>query len=55
MEKECLFGCNETVKRELNKRLTHECRYDERLKVKTEESISLSYKRMKDDDFITTE
>jgi hypothetical protein len=34
---------HETIKRELIKRLTHECRCDERLKTKIERSTYLTY------------
>ena len=33
----------ESIKRELKRRLIYECRYDERLKTKTEESTRLAY------------
>jgi hypothetical protein len=39
----CLFVCYETIERELHKRLIHECRCDERLKVKPERSTRLGY------------
>ena len=33
----------ESIKRELKRRLIYECRYDEKLKTKTEESTCLAY------------
>jgi len=38
-----MFVYYETIKRELNKRLTHECPCDERLNVKVERSTHLTY------------
>jgi hypothetical protein len=40
---EGLFVYYETINRELNKRLIHECRCDERLKVKAGGSTRLAY------------
>ncbi len=40
---ECVFVYYETIKLEVNKRLTYECRCDERLKPKPERSTHLCY------------
>jgi hypothetical protein len=42
-----IFVYYETIKRELNRRLIHECRCDERLKAKAEGSTRLAYTELR--------